>query len=158
MDRHGLHHDRLQIHATKRVVTMHEDPLLAMSKLDSSMYVAVSLVHKKVASACISCGNTGALASISYHLLRLFHGICRPAIMGKWPSMNARKYVYMLDIGANLSAESKHLVQYAIMGSAYMHKVHGVERPKIALLNIGKEKRKGIKSVREADKILSTLK
>ena len=46
----------------------------------------------------------------------------------------------MLDLGANLSCDADNLVQFAIMGSALVSSVDGIERPTIGLLNVGNVK------------------
>jgi glycerol-3-phosphate acyltransferase PlsX len=49
----------------------------------------------------------------------------------------------LLDAGANTECRPEMLVQFAVMGSAYMEKVMGVKDPKVGLLNIGAEETKG---------------
>ena len=49
----------------------------------------------------------------------------------------------LVDAGANTECRPEMLVQFAVMGSAYMEKVMGVKNPKVGLLNIGSEETKG---------------
>jgi glycerol-3-phosphate acyltransferase PlsX len=60
----------------------------------------------------------------------------------------------LVDAGANTECRPEMLVQFAIMGSAYMEKVIGVSNPKVALLNIGAEETKGRELEIEAYKLL----
>jgi glycerol-3-phosphate acyltransferase PlsX len=48
-----------------------------------------------------------------------------------------------LDAGANPDAKPNHLLQYAIMGSIYAKSVFGIESPRVGLLNVGTEEKKG---------------
>ncbi|HCO90862.1 MAG TPA: phosphate acyltransferase, partial [Alphaproteobacteria bacterium] len=52
--------------------------------------------------------------------------------------------------GANLECDEDNLVQFAIMGAAFARIVMGVERPRVALLNVGEEEQKGHEYVRLA--------
>src|ERR1700693_6103706 len=58
--------DRISVHAATEGVEMDEPPAEALRrKKDSSMRVAIDLVKRGEAQACISAGNTGALMAIS---------------------------------------------------------------------------------------------
>lgn len=69
-------------------------------------------------------------------------GIERPALAPTLPTIDGKGFV-LLDVGANADAKPEHLVQYAIMGSIYSQKVRGIENPRVGLLNIGTEEKKG---------------
>ena len=55
--------------------------------------------------------------------------------------------VLLLDAGANVDVRPEHLVQFAYMGAAFMEAVHGVARPRVGLLSIGEEAKKGTDDV-----------
>jgi glycerol-3-phosphate acyltransferase PlsX len=63
--------------------------------------------------------------------------------------------VLLLDCGANVDSRPEWLVQFAYMGAAYMEAVYGVERPRVGLLSVGEEPKKGTDSVVEANRVLS---
>ena len=84
---------------------------------NSSMRVAVDLVKEGKADAVISAGNIGALLSISYIVLRTIQGISRPAMTAYFPTMKGE--TAMLDLGANIECDSKNLIDFALMGSAF---------------------------------------
>ena len=107
--------------------------------------------------ACVSAGNTGALMAIARFVLKTLPGIDRPAIASQLPSKPARPLV--LDLGANVNCTPAHLLQFAVMGSALVAAVDGIERPTIGLLNIGEEDIKGNDVVKETAELLkaSTL-
>jgi phosphate acyltransferase len=145
--------DRASIHAATEIVEMHEAPADALRrKKDSSMRVAINLVKEGVAQACVSAGNTGALMAISRFVLKTLPGIDRPAIASQLPTRQG--VTTALDLGANVNCTAEQLLQFAIMGSALVAAVEGVERPSVGLLNIGEEEIKGNDVVKEAAELL----
>jgi glycerol-3-phosphate acyltransferase PlsX len=116
------------------------------------MRVAINLVKEGAAQACVSAGNTGALMAISRFVLKTLPGIDRPAIASQLPT---RKGVTTaLDLGANVNCTPEQLLQFAVMGSALVAAVEGVERPRVGLLNIGEEDIKGNEVVKRAAELL----
>jgi len=144
---------RLRIHPASEVVTMDDQPALALrSKKDSSMRVAVNLVKSGEANACVSAGNTGALMAISRFVLKMLPGIERPAIASVLPTLNGHTHV--LDLGANVDCSAEHLLQFGIMGAMLVAAVEHKERPSVGLLNIGEEDIKGNEVVKRAAELL----
>lgn len=152
--RHGLQgHSRLSVHAASEVVGMDEEPARALrSKKDSSMRVALNLVHAGDAQACVSAGNTGALMATARFVLKMLPGVDRPAIVSAIPSR--RGHTHMLDLGANAECSAEQLYQFAVMGSVLVRAVTGVERPRIGLLNIGSEDIKGTAEIKAAASLI----
>src|SRR6185295_16117096 len=139
---------------TEVVVRMDDKPSQALrrGRWKSSMWLAIDAVKKGEADAAVSAGNTGALMAMAKFHLHTMPGIERPAIAGVWPTLKGD--TVMLDMGASIGAESGHLVDLAVMGSAMARVLFDVERPTVGLLNIGVEEVKGLESVREAGKFL----
>ena len=149
---------RLRLHPASEVVAMDEAPSKALrNKKDSSMRVAIDLVKAGAAHAAVSAGNTGALMATARFVLKTLPGIDRPAIVSALPS--ARGHTHMLDLGANAECSAEQLFQFAVMGSALVTALNGVERPRVALLNIGEEEIKGNDIIKAAATLLqaSTL-
>ncbi len=144
---------RLRIHPASEVVGMDESPQLVLRrKKDSSMRVAIDLVDKGEASACVSAGNTGALMAIARYVLRTLPGIDRPAIASFLPTCKGQ--VCMLDLGANVDCTAENLLQFALMGSALVSAIEHKSSPAIGLLNIGSEDIKGNEIVKQAGELL----
>ena len=142
---------RLQIQHASQTVGMDEAPSSALrNKKDSSLRVAINLVKEGRASACVSAGNTGALMATARFVLKTIPGIDRPAIIATFPTANPDKNVRMLDLGANVDCSSEHLVQFAVMGSVLASAIENIERPRVALLNIGEEEIKGNDVVKQS--------
>lgn len=145
--------DRVSLQAATEVVAMDEPPADALrKKKDSSMRVAINLVKDGTAQACVSAGNTGALMAIARFVLKTLPGIDRPAIASQLPTRSG--VTTALDLGANVNCTSEQLVQFAVMGSALVTAVDGIERPTIGLLNIGEEDIKGNDVVKQTAELL----
>ena len=145
---------RLSLRNASEVVGMSEAPADALrKKKDSSMRVAINLVKEGIAHACVSAGNTGALMATSKFVLKMLPGIDRPAIIAELPSIGGT--VHMLDLGANTVGDAQQLFQFALMGSIVTADIRNLDRPRVALLNIGVEDIKGNDLVREAAALLA---
>jgi len=149
--------DRITIHHTDEVITMKDSPMdVLRRKKNSSMRLAVEMVAKNQADACVSSGNTGALLAISKYLLKTIPTISRPALVKSIPTI--KSFTYMLDLGANSNCSAEQLMQFAMMGSVIAKEIKGIDAPKIALLNIGHERIKGHEVIKEAANLLEASK
>lgn len=145
--------ERLRIQPASQEVGMDELPSRALrGKKDSSMRVAIDLVKRGEADACVSAGNTGALMATARFVLKTLPNVDRPAIITALPAINGRTWV--LDLGANVDCDADHLYQFAVMGSELVAAVENLDRPTVALLNIGQEEIKGNEQVKEAHELL----
>lgn len=143
---------RLHIVAASEVVQMDERPSQALrGKPDSSMRIALELVRDGKAHACVSAGNTGALMALSRFLLKTLPGVDRPAMVAAIPTRSG--HCQLLDLGANVDCTAEQLYQFAVMGSVAAQAL-GVQRPRVALLNVGTEDIKGNQQVKLAANLL----
>ncbi len=127
-------------------------PTAALRVRGSSMRVAIDAVAGERAHGIVSAGNTGALLALAKIVIKTLPGIDRPAMAAIGPS--ARGDVVMLDLGANVSCDSRNLVEFAIMGDVFARTVLGLTAPTIGLLNVGSEDLKGDDRVRLAAETL----
>jgi glycerol-3-phosphate acyltransferase PlsX len=118
----------------------------------SSMWMALEAVKNGEADAVVSAGNTGALMVMSIFCLQTVPNIERPAIAGIWPTISSESIV--IDIGANVGADAKRLVNNAGMGAALARALFHVDRPSVGLLNIGVEEVKGLEEIKLAAEAL----
>jgi glycerol-3-phosphate acyltransferase PlsX len=145
---------RLSIRNATEVVGMSEAPADALrKKKDSSMRVAINAVKEGSAQACVSAGNTGALMATAKFVLKMLPGIDRPAIIAELPAIGGT--VHMLDLGANTVSSAAQLFQFGVMGSIVTADIRNIERPRVALLNIGVEDTKGNETVRDGAALLN---
>lgn len=146
--------ERLRIVSASDVIETGEEPVRAIrTKKDSSLVVAARLVKEKEAEAVISAGNTGALMTAGLLVVGRLPGVDRPALSPVLPTVTGGG-VLVLDVGANVDAKPQHLVQYAKMGKLYAEKVMGISSPRIGLLNIGAEEKKGNELTKETYPLL----
>ena len=144
-------HKQLSLFATTEVVAMDEKPAFALrTKKNSSMRKALDLVHEGKAQACVSAGNTGALFSMAHFVLKTLPGVERPALISSLPTHDDDKHVFMLDLGANVFCDSHVLYQFGVMGSVMAQQVDCIDKPRIALLNMGEEAIKGSDHIKQA--------
>ena len=145
-----------EVRPSAGVIAMDAKPAHAMRRgKGTSMWNAIDSVKTGEAAAAVSAGNTGALMAISRMLLRTAGDLDRPALVASWPTLRGTSSV--LDVGANVICDADRLVQFAIMGAAFHRAIHGVERPSVAVLNVGTETEKGHEEVRLADQKLRCL-
>jgi glycerol-3-phosphate acyltransferase PlsX len=128
---------------------------LRRGRKTSSMWLAIDAVKKGEADVAVSAGNTGALMAMARFHLRTLPGIDRPAISAIWPTQRGESVV--LDLGATIGGDARHLVALAVMGAAMVSVVFDKKRPTVGLLNIGTEEIKGHEEIREAGEILRTM-
>ena len=149
----GISLEGFEIVDTPTVITMDDDPIcVTRSKSDSSMSVALRMLADGKGDAVVSTGNTGALFTGATLIVRKMKNLRRPAIAALLPMQPP---VLLLDSGANTSVTPDYLEQFAIMGSAYMKNIHGLENPRVGLLNNGEEEHKGTPLQIETYKLLS---
>lgn len=132
----------LEVRHAAEFIRMDEVPGPSLrSRKDASMVVAARMVKDGEAQAFVCAGNTGALHQVALLEIGRLKGIRRPALAAVFPTRPAASLA--LDLGANADSKPEYLVQFAYMGSIYAEKVMGKARPRIGLLNIGKELGKG---------------
>lgn len=141
---------------SKNSIAMDEDPLLAIRrKKDSTMFEGLRDLKDDNIDCFISCGNTGALAAGATHILSTFKTISRPALLAIFPTKS--NLLAILDVGASIAFETKNLTQFAMLGVSFQ-KAKNIKNPKVGLLNIGIEKKKGTSLHQKAYLELSKMK
>ena len=149
-------HARLTVVQCEEVVEMDDDPARAVRrKKDSSMARMLEAVTNGEADACLSAGSTGALMAGGLFKVGRIEGVARPALATTLPTLNGDGFL-MLDLGANADAKPEYLQQYAIMGDIYAKKVRGLASPRVGLLNIGTEEKKGNDLTKSAFELISS--
>ncbi len=149
-------HDRISIIHTTEIILGTDEPVRAVRrKKTASMVLAAQQVADGLADACLSAGNTGALMAAGLFVVGRIEGIDRPALSPTLPTIGGEGFL-LLDVGANADAKPEHLLQYAYMGSIYSEKVRGINKPRVGLLNIGTEEKKGNELTKHAFEMLKT--
>ena len=131
----------IEIVDAPETIAMQEDPAMAVrQKKDASIVVACELVRDGRADAVITMGHTGAGMIAALFTFSRLPGIDRPGVIV--PFLGFRN-TFIIDAGANTEVQPKNLLQFAIMGSLYVEKVIGIEKPRVGLLSNGSEPNKG---------------
>ncbi|MDI6758546.1 MAG: phosphate acyltransferase PlsX [Candidatus Omnitrophota bacterium] len=146
--------DKISICHTEEVIEMHESPATSVRrKRNSSIVVGMNLIKEGKGDAFFSAGNTGAVVCAATLGLGLLPGIERPGIAIVTPTLKGISLI--VDVGANIDAKPMHLLQYGIMGSAYLESIFNRPNPIVGLLNVGEEETKGTDFVKESYELLS---
>ncbi|MDD5092644.1 MAG: phosphate acyltransferase PlsX [Candidatus Wallbacteria bacterium] len=141
---------RVEFLTSGESILMSDNPLI--KKPESSINLGLEQVKSGKASAFVSAGNTGALMSQSLLTLGRVAGVKRPAIATTIPKKNG--FFLLLDAGANSECKPENLLQFARMGSIFLREVHGVASPKVGILNIGTEEKKGPREIQECFQLM----
>jgi glycerol-3-phosphate acyltransferase PlsX len=132
------------------------DPVAAVrSTPGASVVRAAADVAEGRSSALVSAGSTGATMTAALFALKRIKGVHRPALAAQVPLPGAGGTMLFLDVGANTEVRPQHLIQFAYLGSAFSESVLEVERPRVALLSVGEEQKKGNPDVIEAHAALA---
>ncbi len=151
--KHTYPKDQIQVVHASEVIATEEPPVNAIrKKKDSSIVVGMNLVKSGEADAFVSAGSSGAILVGGQVIVGRLKGVERPPLA---PLIPTEKGVSLLiDCGANVDARPSHLVQFARMGSIYMEHVVGIQKPRVAIVNIGAEEEKGNALVKETFPLL----
>jgi glycerol-3-phosphate acyltransferase PlsX len=112
------------------------------TKPDSSIVKGFEWLKAGKIDAFSSAGNSGAMMVGSVHAINTIPGVIRPSSAVLIPKVNGGNTV-ILDVGTNPDAKADVLYQYGLLGSCYAEYVFGIKNPKVGLLNIGEEDKKG---------------
>ncbi len=145
---HNLPLDGIEILEAQGMIPVEADPTTLLKEYaDSSMAVGMQALKDGKGDAFVSAGSTGALVVGASLIVKRLKGVRRTAIPTIIPS---EKGCFMLiDSGANAECNSDMLLQFGLMGSVYMQKIMGMSSPRVGLINIGTEERKGLEVHRE---------
>ena len=144
---------QIEVVNAEEVIETAEPPVMAIrKKKDSSIVVAMNLVKDGTCDAFVSAGSSGAVLVGGQLIVGRIKGIERPPLAPLIPTEKGCSL--LIDCGANVDARPSHLVQFAKMGSIYMESVMGIDKPRVAIVNIGAEEEKGNALVKETFPLL----
>lgn len=142
-------------HTSSQVIGMDEEPVKAVkSKKHSSLVEGIRFLRRKKIRALISAGNTGALVAAASLFLHKLPGIRRLPLLATLPSQKGG--VSVVDVGSTLYAKPELLLQFAELGVAHHRLKYQIEKPRVGLLNIGSESKKGSEERKRAHFLLDT--
>lgn len=142
----------LKIIQASEVIGMDEYPVDAIRrKKDSSIMVAFELAKQGDVNGVVSAGNSGATLAAALRKLGRVKNVSRPGIASMFPTL--KEPVTIMDIGANVDCRPHHLMQFAVMASAFAGS-YAIKNPRVGILSIGEETGKGNNLVRETYELL----
>jgi phosphate acyltransferase len=154
LSKHQYDGNAIKVVNADDVIEMGEHPTKAFSqKPNSSIGVGFKLLKEKQIDIFCGAGNTGAMHVGALFTIRAIEGVQRPAIAGMVPQKKGG-YAVMLDIGANADCKPEVLDQFGLIGSIFAQVTFGIERPRVALMNIGEEEQKGSLIAQAAHQLL----
>jgi phosphate acyltransferase len=143
MDEHGWNSPSIEIIHCPESIGMGEQPTKAYTqKRESSIFIGLHDLKAGKIDAFSSAGNTGAMLVGSVYTINPVPGFIRPCTLALIPKINGG-YTFLLAVGTNPDVKTDVLYQFAMIGSIYAESVHGVNNPRVGLLNIGEEDEKG---------------
>ncbi len=133
----------LEIANADDIVDMHDEPSTVLHKRkNSSMILGLKMLADGKGDAFVSAGSTGALLTGATLLVKRVKGVRRAAFGPMMPNQTGGRTL-IIDSGANVECTPEFLLQFGLIGSLYVQKTLGIERPKVGLLNNGTEESKG---------------
>ena len=136
-----------------------DEPVAAVrSREQASVVLAARDVAEGRSQALVSAGPTGATMTAALFALKRLRGVRRPALTVQLavPGRSGPPAL-LLDVGANTEVRSQDLVQFGVLGAAFSRAVLGVDSPRVALLSVGEEAKKGSAVVVDAHAALARL-
>ncbi len=149
--------DKISIVNAEDVITNDDTPTDAIKhKTDSSLVRAFDILKSPDVAGLISAGSTGAILTGSFLKVGRIRGISRPCLSPILPTKNGGQ-VMLVDAGANVDCKPINLCHFALLATTYMKSVVGIENPRVALLNIGTEDKKGNEFTKECFGLLKEM-
>lgn len=150
----GISDEGIELVPAEGVIRVEDNPRsILKEKSGTSMGVAFRYLAEGKADAVISAGSTAAIVMGGTMIGKRIKGVKRTALVPLMPAQGGVRYC-VLDGGANLECRPEMLQQFAVMGSIFMQKTMGIEKPRVGLLNIGTEDEKGRELEHETLKLL----
>jgi glycerol-3-phosphate acyltransferase PlsX len=147
----------IELEPTTEWIGNEAEPVAAVRSTPAASVVrAATAVGDGECSSLVSAGSTGATMTAALFALKRAQGVHRPALAVQFPIPgNEGPPLVFLDCGANTDVRPQHLIQFAFLGSAFSAAVLGVASPRVALLSVGEEQKKGRSDVVEAHEALT---
>ncbi len=140
------------------LIEMDEQPTKALvNKPNSSISVGFRMLKHKEIQAFASAGNSGAMMVGSIYSVNTVQGIIRPSTPAYIPKENGGSSV-LIDVGTNPDAKPDVMYQFGILGSLFAEHVFHVKKPRVGLLNIGAEEKKGSLTTQSAFQLMKDSK
>ena len=151
----GVDMGRVELLQADGEITNFDHPAEAIyQKQDSSMLKALAqLGSREDLFGLITAGNTGVLITAAMRYVSGKERV-RPALAAVLPAQTG-SFTCLVDTGATIDCTPAMLQHFAHLGTDFMRKTYGIQRPKVGLLSNGAEAAKGNKLVKETHPLLA---
>jgi len=140
------------------LIEMDEQPTKALvNKPNSSISVGFRMLKHKEIHAFTSAGSSGAMMVGSIYSVNTVQGIIRPSTPAYIPKENGGSTI-LIDVGTNPDAKPDVMCQFGLLGSLFAEHVFHIKDPRIGLLNIGSEEKKGSLTAQSAFQLMKESK
>lgn len=158
LDEAGIDPGRYELVNAQKCITNDDPPTCIFAGCeDKSMAMAYGRLKKDAeCDAMLSAGNTGALLVGSICRLGLLPGLKFPVLASMLPC-NGDKMLCLVDCGANVECTADDLARFARMGHIFSKSYCGIENPRIALMSVGREAKKGTAMIQQAHEKIAAL-
>jgi glycerol-3-phosphate acyltransferase PlsX len=139
-------------------IGMDESPTKALiNKPNSSISVGFRMLKHKELHAFTSAGSSGAMIVGAIYSVNAIQGIIRPSTPAYIPKENGGVTI-IIDAGTNPDAKPDIIFQFGLLGSIFAESVFHVKNPRVGLLNIGSEEKKGDQNTQAAFQLMKDTK
>jgi glycerol-3-phosphate acyltransferase PlsX len=150
--------DKFEIVDAPDLIEMDEQPTKALlNKPEASISVGFKMLKHKEINAFASAGSSGAMMVGAIYSVNTIQGIIRPSTPAYIPKENGGSSV-LIDVGTNPDAKPDVMYQFGILGSLFAEHVFHVKKPRVGLLNIGSEEKKGSLTTQSAFQLMKDSK
>ena len=158
LDQHSVEPSRYELVDADAYIRNEDPPTCVFGGGDDTTMVKAytRLKTDEDCRAMMSAGNTGALLVGSICRLGLLPGLKFPALLSALPC-NGENLLCLVDCGANVECTADDLVRFAKMGHAFAKCYCGIDRPRVGLMSVGREKQKGTALIKEAYEKIDAL-
>ncbi|MGE5424116.1 MAG: phosphate acyltransferase PlsX [Syntrophothermus sp.] len=140
------------------LIEMDEQPTKALvNKPNSSIAVGFKLLKHKEINSFASAGSSGAMMVGSIYSVNTVQGIIRPSTPAYIPKETGGACI-LIDVGTNPDSRPDVMYQFGLLGSLFAEHVFHVKNPRVGLLNIGSEEKKGSLAVQSAFQLMKDAK
>lgn len=140
------------------LIEMDEHPTKALvNKPNSSISVGFRMLKHEEISAFASAGSSGAMLVGAIYSVNTIQGVIRPCTPAGIPKENGGTTL-LVDVGTNPDSKPDVMYQFGLLGSIYAECVMHIKNPKVGLLNIGSEEKKGNLTTQSAFQLMKETK
>jgi len=144
LEREKFSGNNVEVVDAPSIIEMGEHPVKAFKqKQNSSITVGFKHLYAGKIDAFASAGSTGAMMVGAISVIKVISGVIRPCLATSIQQIENGKFSTILDIGLNADCRPDVLCQYGMLGNLYAKYYHTIETPRVHLLNIGSEPKKG---------------